>query len=145
MKYILLMIMSSVPVIELRGAIPVGISWGLNFGYVYICCVIGSTLISIPLIITFRQILHGIKRHKKMYKLGNFIDNKINRRMEKMKNVTILGIVLFVGIPLPTTGAWTAAAIASILRMRIRDALLGIFLGNMLSGLIVSAISLKII
>ena len=145
MKYILLMIMSSVPVIELRGAIPVGISWGLNFVYVYICCVIGSTLISIPLIITFRQILQGIKRHKKMYKLGNFIDNKINKRMKKMKNVTILGIVLFVGIPLPTTGAWTAAAIASILRMRIRDALLGIFLGNMLSGLIVSAISLKII
>jgi uncharacterized membrane protein len=139
------MIMSSVPVIELRGAIPVGISWGLNFAYVYICCVIGSTLISIPLIITFRQILHWIKRHKKMYKLGYFIDNKINRRMKKMKNVTILGIVLFVGIPLPTTGAWTAAAIASILRMRIRDALLGILLGNMLSGLIVTAISLKII
>lgn len=145
MKYILLMIMSSVPIIELRGAIPVGITWGLNLFYVYICCVIGSTLISIPLIITFRQILHELKKHKKMYKLGYFIDNKINRRMKKMKNVTILGIILFVGIPLPTTGAWTAAAIASIFRMRIRDAVLGIFIGNMISGIIVSAISLKII
>jgi uncharacterized membrane protein len=137
--------MSSVPIIELRGAIPVGITWGLNLFYVYICCVIGSTLISIPLIITFRQILHELKKHKKMYKLGYFIDNKINRRMKKMKNVTILGIILFVGIPLPTTGAWTAAAIASIFRMRIRDAVLGIFIGNMISGIIVSAISLKII
>ena len=145
MNYLLLMIMASVPVIELRGAIPLGISWGLNLLYVYICCVIGSTLISIPLIITFRNILNKIKKHKKIYKLGYFIDNKINRRMKKMKNVTILGIILFVGIPLPTTGAWTAAAIASILKMRMRDALLGIFLGNMLSGIIVSAISFQII
>lgn len=145
MKYILLMIMSSVPIIELRGAIPVGISWGLNLIYVYICCVIGSTLISIPLIITFRQILHELKRHKRMYKLGYFIDNKINRRVKKMKNITIIGLILFVGVPLPTTGAWTAAAIASIFKMRIRDAVLGIFIGNMLSGIIVSAISLKVI
>lgn len=137
--------MASVPVIELRGAIPVGISWGLNFFYVYIFCVLGSTLISIPLIITFREVLHKLKKHKKMYKLGYFIDNKINRRMKKIKNATIIGLILFVGIPLPTTGAWTAAAISSILKMRIRDAVLGIFVGNVISGIIVLAISLKII
>jgi len=137
--------MSSVPVIELRGAIPVGVSWGLNLFYVYISCVIGSTLISIPLIITFRQILHELKRHKKMYKLGYFIDNKINKRIKKLKKATIIGLILFVGIPLPTTGAWTGAAAASLFRMRIRDALLGILLGNMLSGVIVLSISLKII
>ncbi|HSQ34266.1 MAG TPA: small multi-drug export protein, partial [Peptostreptococcaceae bacterium] len=107
MKYILLMIMSSVPIIELRGAIPVGITWGLNLFYVYICCVIGSTLISIPLIITFRQILHELKKHKKMYKLGYFIDNKINRRMKKMKNVTILGIIpeIIFPINIPNTAS----------------------------------------
>ncbi|WP_254176664.1 small multi-drug export protein, partial [Clostridioides difficile] len=63
-------------------------------------------------------------------------------RMKKLKSVSIIGIILFVGIPLPTTGTWTASAIASILKMRIKDAFMGVFLGNLLSGVIVSALSL---
>ena len=59
--------------------------------------------------------------------------------------ISIIGIILFVGIPLPTTGTWTASAIASILKMRIKDAFMGVFLGNLLSGVIVSALSLHII
>lgn len=62
-----------------------------------------------------------------------------------MKAVSIIGIILFVGVPLPTTGTWTAAAIASILRMRIKEALSGIFIGNVLSGLIVTLLSYHII
>lgn len=65
--------------------------------------------------------------------------------MKKLKSVSIIGIILFVGIPLPTTGTWTASAIASILKMRIKDAFMGVFLGNLLSGVIVSALSLHII
>ena len=49
----------------------------------------------------------------------NKVDNKIERSMKKMKAASLLGIIVFVGIPLPTTGTWTAAAIASILRMRV--------------------------
>ena len=57
----------------------------------------------------------------------------------------MIGIILFVGVPFPTTGTWTAAAIASILKMRLKDALSGIFIGNVLSGLIVSFLSYHII
>lgn len=62
-----------------------------------------------------------------------------------MKNASIIGIILFVGIPLPTTGTWTASAIASILHMRLKYALIGVLIGNMVLGVIVSLLSLHII
>ncbi len=65
--------------------------------------------------------------------------------MKKLKSASGLGIILFVGIPLPTTGSWTASAIASILHMRIRDAFIGIVLVNMMAGVIVPGISMHII
>ena len=85
-------------------------------------------------------------REKKIFlSLLNKIDRKIKISMKKMKAASFIGIILFVGIPLPSTGTWTAAAIASILRMRLVEALSGIFIGNMLAGLIVSLLSYHII
>lgn len=145
MDYLTIMFMSMIPVIELRGAIPIGIASGLDPIYVYIVCVIGSTLVSIPLIITFRTILQELKKNKLFYKIGNKIDHTINNRMKKLKSMTIIGIIIYVGIPLPTTGSWTASAITSVLRMRIKDALTGVLLGNMLAGTIVSFLTLQIV
>ena len=75
----------------------------------------------------------------------NKIDQKIENSMKKMKAASLLGIILFVGIPLPTTGTWTAAAIASILRMRIVEAFAGVFIGNCMAGIIVLLILYHII
>ena len=61
--------------------------------------------------------------------------------MKKMKAASLLGIIIFVGIPLPTTGTWTASAIASILRMRVLEALTGVFIGNCISGVIILFLS----
>jgi len=102
-----------VPVTELRGAIPIGIAMGLNPFGVYILSVIGSTLVSIPLVLTFRQIMEFLKRKKLFVKIVEKIDRKIDSSMKKLKSATIIGIIIFVGIPLPTTGTWTASAIAS--------------------------------
>lgn len=145
MQYLKIMILSMIPVTELRGAIPIGIALDLNPIGVYIASVVGSTLVSIPLILTFRHIIHFLRKIKICEGLVKKVDRKIEIGMKKLKNISILGIVLFVGIPLPTTGTWTASAIASILKMRIKNALLGVLLGNMMSGIIVSAISLHII
>ncbi|RDY23284.1 hypothetical protein CHF27_009065 [Romboutsia maritimum] len=145
MEYLKIMFLSMLPVTELRGAIPIGIAMDLNPIGVYIVSVLGSTLISIPLILTFRHILQYLRTKKKFQTLVGKIDKKIKSGIRRLKNVSVLGIILFVGVPLPTTGTWTASAIASILRMRIKDALIGVLLGNMLSGVIVSALSLHII
>ena len=139
------MILSMIPITELRCAIPIGIALDLNPIGVYIASVLGSTLVAIPLVLTYRHVVDFLRKKKILLSLLNKIDNKIENSMKKMKAVSIIGIILFVGVPLPTTGTWTASAIASILKMRLKDALSGIFIGNLLAGLIVSFLSYHII
>ena len=145
MDYLNILFLSMMPVTELRGAIPIGIAMNLDTLGVYAASVIGSSLISIPLILTFRHILSFIRGISFLKNISKKIDNKIEASMKKLKSASVLGIILFVGIPLPTTGSWTASAIASILHMRIRDAFIGIVLGNMMAGVIVTGISMHII
>ncbi len=145
MDYLNILFLSMMPVTELRGAIPIGIAMNLDPLGVYAASVIGSSVISIPLILTFRHILSFIRGISFLKNISKKIDNKIEASMKKLKSASVLGIILFVGIPLPTTGSWTASAIASILHMRIRDAFIGIVLGNMMAGVIVIGISMHII
>lgn len=145
MGYLEIMLVAMLPLTELRGAIPIGIAMDLNPIAVYIASVIGSTIVSIPLILTFRHILNFFRNIDIFLPLVKKVDSKIESGMKRLKSISILGIILFVGIPLPTTGTWTAAAIASILKMRIKTSLLGVLIGNMMSGIIVSLISLHII
>lgn len=141
MGYINLMFLSMIPVIELRGAIPFGITINLNPIYVYLSCVIGSTIIGIPVVLLFRKFIDFLRHRKYFNKIIKWIDIKIEGRAKKLKAASVIGIILFVGIPLPTTGSWSAAALASILKMRIKDAILGIFIGNCISGIIILTIS----
>lgn len=145
MGYLEIMILAMLPLTELRGAIPIGIAMGLNPIGVYIVSVIGSTIVSIPLIFTFRHVLNFFRSIDIFVPLVKKVDIKIESGMKRLKSISILGIILFIGIPLPTTGTWTAAAIASILKMRIKTSLLGVLIGNMMSGIIVSLISFHII
>ena len=145
MGYLEIMLLAMLPLTELRGAIPIGIAMDLNPIGVYIASVIGSTIVSIPLIFTFRHILNFFRNIDIFLPLVKKVDSKIESGMKRLKSISILGIILFVGIPLPTTGTWTAAAIASILKIRIKTSLLGVLIGNMMSGIIVSLISLHII
>lgn len=145
MDYLNILFLSMMPVTELRGAIPIGIAMDLDPIGVYTASVIGSSAVAIPLILTFRHILNFIREISFLKNIAKKIDNKIESSMKKLKSASVLGLILFVGIPLPTTGTWTAAAIASILHMRIRNAFLGIVIGNMVAGVIVTGISMHII
>ena len=145
LRYLEIMLLAMLPLTELRGAIPIGIAMDLNPIAVYVASVISSTIVSIPLIFTFRHILNFFRNIDIFLPLVKKVDSKIESRMKRLKIISILGIILFVGIPLPTTGTLTAAAIASILKMRIKTSLLGVLIGNMMSGIIVSLISLHII
>lgn len=133
-----------VPIIELRGAIPLGIAMELNPIYLYLTCVIGSSIVAIPVVLVFRQVI-GYLRHRKYFNIIiRWIDLKIEGRAKKLKAVSIIGITIFVGVPLPTTGSWSAAALASIFKMRIKDALLGIFIGNAIAGAIILTVSMHV-
>lgn len=141
MEYIKITFLSMVPIIELRGAIPLGMAMELNSIALYISCVIGSTIIGIPVVLLFRKIVDFLRNRKYFNKVIRWVDKKIEGRAKRLKAVSVIGIILFVGIPLPTTGSWSAAALASIFKMRVKDAIFGIFLGNCIAGVIMLTIS----
>lgn len=144
MEYIKLILISMIPVVELRGAIPLGIAMDLNPLYVYLSCLIGSSIVSIPIVLVFRQVIDYL-RHRKYFNIViRWVDAKIESRAKKLKAASILGLIVFVGVPLPTTGSWSGAALASIFKMRIKDALFGILIGNAIAGAIMLGVSLHI-
>lgn len=144
MEYIKILFLSMIPIIELRGAIPMGIAVGLNPIYLYIVCVLGSSIISVPVVLIFRQLIDYLRHRKYFNQLIRWIDIKIEGRAKKLKGASILGLVAFVGVPLPTTGSWSGAALASIFKMRIVDSLIGIFIGNAIAGAIILAVSMHV-
>ncbi len=144
MEYIKLMFLSMVPIIELRGAIPLGIAMDLNPVYLYLTCVIGSSIVAVPIVLLFRKVLEYLRHRKYFNKVIRWVDRKIEGRAKKLKTASMIGIIIFVAVPIPTTGSWSAAALASILKMRIKDALLGILVGNAIAGLIMSVVSLNL-
>ena len=144
MEYIKLMFLSMVPVVELRGAIPLGIAMDLNPVYLFIFCLIGSSLVSVPVVLVFRQVIDYLRNRKYFNKVIRWVDRKIEARAKKLKAASIVGLIIFVGVPLPTTGSWSAAALASIFKMRIKDALLGIVIGNAMAGVIMLTVSMHV-
>ena len=108
------MIISIVSIIELRGAIPLGIAMNLNQLYVYISCLIGLSLVSAPVVLIFRQVIDFF-RHRKYFNIViRLIDTKIESCDKKLKTASILGLIVFVGVPIPTTASWSESALASI-------------------------------
>ena len=144
MKYIKLFFLSMMPIIELRGAIPLGIAMDLNPIYIYITSVIGSSIISVPVVLMFRQVIDYLRHRKYFNKLIRWVDRKIEGRAKKLNAASIIGLIVFVGVPLPTTGSWSGSALASILKMRILESLLGIFIGNAIAGAIMLTVSMHV-
>lgn len=140
-KYLWIFLISMVPVVELRLALPAGIAMGLPFFWTYVVCVIGNFL-PVPILILFTQkVLHMCV---KIPKIGKYFQKIIEIGEEKAKKVgtyEFFGIWLFVAIPLPGTGAWTGALVATVLQTNFAKACLAIFLGVATSGAIMFLLS----
>lgn len=136
------LLISMVPVIELRGAIPIAVANGLEFPLAVLISCIGN-LLPVPFIIVFiRKIFAFIRRV--LPKLDGFITKLENRAEEKsdvVKKYAFWGLFVLVAIPLPGTGAWTGALIAAMLNMRLKAALPSIALGVATAALIVTTVT----
>ena len=144
-KFLYIILISMVPIIELRGALPVGIAMGLEWYYVFIACVIGN-MIPVPFILLFiRKILRWMKTVPKLHSVAEKIEAKGEKNKHRVLQYAFFGLVLFVGIPVPGTGAWTGALIAAMLDMRMKNALPAIFLGVLLAGTIMTLASLGLV
>lgn len=153
-----IIIIAMIPIIELRGAIPFALSsvWGagkLSAMEAYFCSVLGATipaLIIIPLLVPFFEFLKKTKLFKKIVLIFEEKFTKNSKKIEEdIKDETsnskkrikkFLGVMTFVSIPLPLTGAWTGSAIAAYLKMNFWEGMLAILLGNMISGAIMTTL-----
>ena len=143
--YIRLILLSMVPLIELRGAIPYSQLVDLPIVKSYIISIIAN-MIPIPIVFLFaRHVLNWGKDKPIIGKFFNFCLEKGlgagDKLTENRKRGAFIALMLFVGIPIPGTGAWSGALGASLIGMRFRDAMIAIFLGVIMAGIIMATAS----
>ena len=147
LNYLIVFLISMIPIIELRGAIPVAVGMGLDPVISYIICIIGNML-PVPIIYFFaRKVLIWGKDKKYIGKFFTYCIEKGERGGQKLKAKAgrgglFVALLLFVGIPLPGTGAWTGTLAASFLNMGIKSTTLAVSLGVILAGLIMGFVAM---
>ena len=141
-KYLATLIISMIPVIELRGAIPIGVSLGLSHAEAMGISIIGNML-PVPFIILFiRPIFRWMtKKSGKLARLAEKLEARAEGKWDKIHRYQFFALTIFVAIPLPGTGAWSGALIAAVMNMRLRNALPSILLGVLIAGILVSGIT----
>jgi len=131
-----------VPLIEQRGAIPVGIiGYHINPLTVALVSLMGSFIPAPFIYLFFNKILAWMKTIKLFDKFTNFMDKKIQKGSKKLEKYKEIGLISFVGIPLPTTGLWTGTAVAAFLGLDFKKSMVCVFLGGIISAILITIIS----
>jgi uncharacterized membrane protein len=144
--YIITFLVSMVPIIELRGAIPIGVGFGGNPWICLAIAIIGNML-PVPIIFFFaRKVLLWGKDKKYIGKFFTFCLEKGEKGGRKLTRAAgrqglFIALMLFVGIPLPGTGAWTGTLAASFLKMGLRSTAASVSLGVVIAGIIIGICS----
>ena len=141
-QVIFTMLVSMIPIIELRGGLPFGVALGLPYELAFTAAVIGN-LIPVPFIIAFiRRIFILMRRWlPRLSGLVDRLEEKAHLKGKTMLKYQHIGLWLFVAIPLPGTGAWTGALAAAFLDMRLKKALPAVILGVITAGCIMLALT----
>lgn len=147
-------LMALVPMIELKGAIVFARGVGFGFFEALGLSFLGSTVVFIPIFFLLIPILNLLKKIKFVNKFAEKIEEYFNGKaqdaLKKAKNgkkhrtesfYKMLGVFIFVAIPLPLTGVWTGTAIAVFLNMKFKDVVLPVMIGNLVAGLIISVLA----
>lgn len=134
---------SMIPIIELRGAIPMGAIFGLPWWQSYFLSILGNML-PVPFILLFiKAVLGWMTRSKIKFfnKLADWLHRKVEKNRDKIAKYSFWGVCFFVAIPLPVTGAWTGSLVAAMIDMKFWKALLSCFLGVLIAGVVVTLIT----
>ena len=136
-KCVLTMLVSMIPIIELRGGLPFGVALGLPYYLAFPFAVIGNIIPAPFIIVYIRRIFLMMRKY--FPKLNGMVDKleaKAHLKGEKVLKYQSIGLWLFVGIPLPGTGAWTGSLAAAFLDMRLKKAMPAVVLGVLTAGCI---------
>ena len=132
-----ILILAAVPILEQKAAIPIGIIAGLPVWEVYILTLIGAVIPS-PFIIWFiEHIFDFLRRYPVFEKIITKFEEKTRGKSGNIQKYKFLGLILFVAIPLPGTGVWTGSLAAVLLGLEKKSAVLAVFLGALICGLII--------
>ena len=144
-------VVSAIPLVELRGSIPLGVGGGLHPLVSFLLSYLGTVTISILLFFLLKPVLNLLKRIKIFKNLALSIEDHIRSKAEGVGDkegtegrenfYKTMGVALFIGVPLPMTGTWTGTAIAVFLDMKFRHAIVGILLGNLMAGSILTLLT----
>ena len=146
-KYLFCALVSMVPLIELRGGVPIAVGMGLNYWTALLVCIVGNML-PVPIIYFFaRKVLIWGKDKPYIGKFFTYCIEKGENGGQRLKRRAgrgglFIALLLFVGIPLPGTGAWTGTLAASFLNMGIKSTTVAVCLGVILAGIIMGAVAM---
>ncbi|MDO4315350.1 MAG: small multi-drug export protein [Oscillospiraceae bacterium] len=134
-----------VPVVELRGAIPVGVAAGLPPAVACAAAVLGN-LMPVPLIMLLaRRVMDWLRGTAFFGPKINWLERRAHLKGRIVRKYRLMGLVILVAIPLPGTGAWTGALVASVLDIRMRNAVPAIFLGLVVAGVLITVLTMGVI
>lgn len=140
-KEITVFIISLMPILELRGGLIAASLLHLNPVVSYIICIVGNIL-PVPFILWFMSsLLKKMRESKRFHKIANWLDKKVENKKDQIERLGFWGLVLFVGIPLPGTGAWTGCLIASVLEMDRKKAFIATLIGIFMASIIMMILS----
>ncbi len=139
------LVTAMLPILEIRGAIPVGVASGLDPWLAFAVGFVGNMLPIPILILLTRKVIEWLKQHNMLVKLTAWLENKGSKGAQKVQKYSFWGLFILVAIPLPGTGAWTGALVASLLDMRLKRALPAIAMGVAVAGLIVLLVTYGVI
>jgi len=135
-------VVSALPISELRGGIPLALYLGFNPVEAYVISVVGN-LLPIPFLLMFLSLIERIALRTPLSSLYLRIVRRTDRRRDMIDRYGYLGLTLFVAIPLPVTGAWTEAIASVIFNIKFIHAIIGITLGVLIAGIIVTILSIS--
>lgn len=140
-KELVVFIISLMPILELRGGLIAAALLDLNPVSAYIISIIGNVL-PVPFILWFiNSILEWMRNSKRFKKVAKWLDKKVEKNKDSIEKYGFWGLVLFVGIPLPGTGAWTGCLIASVLEMDRKKSFLAAAIGIVMASIIMMILS----
>ncbi len=143
MDFLKIILISAAPLIEQRGAIPVGILvYKMHPLTVFALSYLGS-LLPVPFILVlFNIVFEWMKKFKFFSIINRYIQNKLDRGSKKIERYKEIGLIILVAIPLPTTGLWTGSAVASFLGLEIKKSFIYIATGGLISAVLITVLSL---
>ncbi len=141
-KEAIVTILAALPISELRGAIPAAIAFGFNPLKAYCIAFIGNSLPVIPLLLLLEPVSNTLRKFPPWRRFFDWLFERTKRKATLVEKFEALGLILFVAIPLPITGAWTGCVAATLFKIRFRYAFPAIMVGVAIAGVIVIVLTL---